>query len=766
MTDYTRSTHTVRIKGSAKDGSNTVGSTALSDTLDQDYDYYVDVEVLDAISLVLPNGFEIAYAINAAATPNCVPAIIDNTGDGNDIAPGDKNTSISAMQQFIGDTDPTQIMDVQVCLAVTMTGPDGTAHVLNCPPSNSSDIGGPETTANPRIIDDTDSGLAQDPGSEATRLQHVAKILAQDDPQTYPPPDYPSADNQTDDKFLVELITDAIAFDGPVGPIGMPSLNSEHPDRLELDQIDKTSIPIWGEQFCMSFVNPDIVLNGALSPAAECKDTTQYVTDPQTGYQVPPDNTDPNVYVYFPVDSQGPFVGLGKDGTGKVGTGIDMGPIWWITQAVESNLSVLVNFQWRDGAQIDVAIENGDADILKTDILTITGDVTGADHSTYKQAWALNFKSKSADTVVRASVSGGPWPVLDVYESPPMEHASGITQPCFQWAHDHGVPGYSSDYYNQPQAVGSGLEIEGAVYVSSDRVGPNNSIYALPGLKLIPDGAFGGLNEPGTSGVFTALHGAKSFRTPGGTLGAVISRFYWFKAVSKVWDHWWSPPHPGEAMWSLVILEAGATIEPQPETYLFYAETLEGSGDELCEFGWANTVFFDTPDPIKVSTGYEVVGAPELTVMNGKSEFSKAQFDKWMALPTTTFKHKDVQYQIGLNGGNAGQYWNLLDDEPQDGDTAYGDHPFAPTNWLTMPTINSSWIGYDYGVGSRDDTDSFAQINLPFAEIWQKAEGETKDTPTWERKPTWSWRNKATGWRWWVVDEYIGGDTGSETGLP
>ena len=88
--------------------------------------------------------------------------------------------------------------------------------------------------------------------------------------------------------------------------------------------------------------------NGALAPAITTNDTTKYVTDPVTGLQVPPDNTDPNIYIYWPgignlvngevkgaapsgTPTAGPFLGAGQ--------AVDMGPIWWIRQ-VGTNVNV------------------------------------------------------------------------------------------------------------------------------------------------------------------------------------------------------------------------------------------------------------------------------------------------------------------------------------------------------------------------------------------------------------------------------------------
>ena len=89
-------------------------------------------------------------------------------------------------------------------------------------------------------------------------------------------------------------------------------------------------------------------MTGALAPSITTNDTTKYVTDPVTGLQVPPDNTDPNIYIYWPgignlvngavmgaapsgTPTAGPFLGAGQ--------AVDMGPIWWIRQ-VGSNVNV------------------------------------------------------------------------------------------------------------------------------------------------------------------------------------------------------------------------------------------------------------------------------------------------------------------------------------------------------------------------------------------------------------------------------------------
>ena len=68
---------------------------------------------------------------------------------------------------------------------------------------------------------------------------------------------------------------------------------------------------VWGDQHLLFFPNlatgalgaatdAPVAVTGALMPAVTTNDTTKYVTDPVTGLQVPPDNTDPNIYIYWP----------------------------------------------------------------------------------------------------------------------------------------------------------------------------------------------------------------------------------------------------------------------------------------------------------------------------------------------------------------------------------------------------------------------------------------------------------------------------------
>lgn len=279
MATYTRTTHTVRCKSA--DGR-----------------FFADVEILDAVALLLPNGYEISYKLTAAS-----PTIIDATGDGNGKDAGTQATRLSHMKRLTGIAEPAQFFDAEICYAFTVTGPNNTQHGIWCPP----------TVAKGAITDNTGSGLGVPVSAgSTTRAQHVVKLTQQ-----------LGGGQQNTASYTLALLTDVVAFEGPP-PFGMPYVDETNPDGpADLPELDQ-SLPLWGEQHGLRFVNPSTVINGALVPSAKCNDTTIYVTDPQTGERVPPDNKDPNVYIFFPVGTGGPFLGAGQ--------AIDMGPIWWLRQ--------------------------------------------------------------------------------------------------------------------------------------------------------------------------------------------------------------------------------------------------------------------------------------------------------------------------------------------------------------------------------------------------------------------------------------------------
>lgn len=309
---YSRTTRTVRIK--SKNGN-----------------YFADVEILMAVSLTLPNGFLISYNISTPVDP----LIVDDTGDGNGRAGTSNTTRSSHMARLTGDpttSAKSQFFDVEVCDSFTITGPNNTQHLINCP----------STKSVPTIVDDAGGGLAITPPSDTqTRCQHVVKYTQQIPGATAAPFDNPA-------NFAYGRITDCMTFNGP--PWGMPYVTEAAPSTSSDLPVygtghspsDYSDAPMWYDFYGLVFDAPDIVVHGALQPGAACIDATQYVTNPNTGQIEPPPpdpNVDLNVYVYFPDSSGGPWLGtpvpLNSDGstpTKQGYNGIDMGPIWWIRQ--------------------------------------------------------------------------------------------------------------------------------------------------------------------------------------------------------------------------------------------------------------------------------------------------------------------------------------------------------------------------------------------------------------------------------------------------
>ena len=324
MTDFskiTRTTHTVRCRSANNQ-------------------FFADVEVLDGIALTLPNGAQISYKLRAQN-----PFITDKTGDGNGTAGSTDSTRSSHMQRYTGIANPKMCFDAEVCDAFTITGPNNTQFLVSCPTPwwaapGTSLIVGTNNIPNPLVTDNTGSGLATSPGNQATRAQHVVKLTK----QVY--------GHQVSSDYLLVYLTDAIVYLGPEGygmPFGDDIDGSGVPnDKIGAGYTPDSVLPIWGDQHLLLFPNPDTLTNGALTPAVTTNDTTKYVTDPVTGLQVPPDNTDPNIYIYWPgignlvngevsgaapsgTPTAGPFLGAGQ--------AVDMGPIWWIRQ-VGSNVNV------------------------------------------------------------------------------------------------------------------------------------------------------------------------------------------------------------------------------------------------------------------------------------------------------------------------------------------------------------------------------------------------------------------------------------------
>lgn len=273
----TRSTHKVRIKNP------------------HDKTIYVDVEVIDLVVLVKAKGTVYDYTgnqgnteeyiIDVTAKTNSHPLVIDNTGDGANIE-DPPNTDPKTQTEYTRSchmvrhqsaTDSTQMLDIEVLDAISFVLPNKAEMSLMMPPPGIRET----------VVDNTGNGLTVDSSFDTTRSTHIQEIQQLTD-GTVSDTDAPYTGRLADpipNKFLLNKKVDAISFTGP--------------NKGE-----------W-----LMFI-PQSTINDI--------DTTRYVTDPETGKPIPPDNTDPDPYVRWPKDSKGPW--LGKDPSAV----LNPGPLWWV----------------------------------------------------------------------------------------------------------------------------------------------------------------------------------------------------------------------------------------------------------------------------------------------------------------------------------------------------------------------------------------------------------------------------------------------------
>lgn len=195
----------------------------------------VDVEVLDAIAFRTINGEEVILNVTAE---NCSPFIVDDTGDGSDKSPANP-TRRTHMERIQSDSDKTQFFDIEVLDAIAFTDANGTEWILDMPKSGVNPFEKTEGTG----------------GSDTTRRTHVEKI------------GLPVIDGrQADKKFSMSIERcDDIAFrttNGREMILVCPSADDGSADRAS------------------THITPEGY-------------------DPNDESIVPPDNTDPDIYIKF-----------------------------------------------------------------------------------------------------------------------------------------------------------------------------------------------------------------------------------------------------------------------------------------------------------------------------------------------------------------------------------------------------------------------------------------------------------------------------------
>jgi len=302
------------------------------------------------------------------------------------------STRVTKLVRCRNKNIPQQYVDVEVLLAITLTGPDGVPVSYSLTPQNQG------TTVTPCIIDDTDQGgNGKGNPHNCSRLSHMERMTAADDPTQIldveildafvlvPPnnanPDGPDPANneenlggqidsgqynQAEHAFFCPnkkaslLVVDKTGLDQGQKPslldvtrsghINMVTNAGDTDDHTEFsDSVDDVVPPVKhpyvstikmdainfagpdGNTYCMIVPKP-----GQDNSEQVVIDATKYVDrDPFTGEEhVPPDNTDANVYVSFPdkpKQSQGANLKKAptSDQTGESGP-INQGIFWWI----------------------------------------------------------------------------------------------------------------------------------------------------------------------------------------------------------------------------------------------------------------------------------------------------------------------------------------------------------------------------------------------------------------------------------------------------
>jgi hypothetical protein len=266
---------------------------------------WIDVKIIDKVSFKSPSNPAQEHSGTKEITPftggpnvfeqmidltNPVPYIKDNSGDNNGTGDPNNCTRVSHMVRVTNPDDASQFLDIEICDGVAFATTEGQQEVLLFPASN----------ATARVVDGTpdSAGLENDPGIDATRLEHIVEIAATKD----------GTSTSTD------LATD---------PQGLDTENMETPPMVTL--VQRTDAMAFKAPNGLEFV---IAFDPKTKEEDNEIDTTRYLPDPVTGdLTVPPENTDPNPYIIFPPDPKT----KDKSGGPWLGTKLSVkpGPLWW-----------------------------------------------------------------------------------------------------------------------------------------------------------------------------------------------------------------------------------------------------------------------------------------------------------------------------------------------------------------------------------------------------------------------------------------------------
>lgn len=291
LNKYTRRTHLVRVWQVPPAGATGAAGAAPGAS---GSGWWLDFEVLDAISFYRENGLEVVISCN---TKKAVPYIVDDTGDGNAKTPSAADatrrshmTTVGASGASGGASGASPSFDVEVIDAAAFRDQNNEEWLLVNPSAKSV----------PYDVTDGTGGSAEN----TTRRCHDEWKTPVKSDGTFGVPNTgvnAGASGATDDYLTVQR-TDVMAFRGPNNEeivISSPSSDFDEGD-------------------------PPPLHGTGLQPGPRAQ---TYVWSPQGTYDVtspnspmPPANSDPHVYAFFPKKSS-PFT---KDAK------IACGPLWWI----------------------------------------------------------------------------------------------------------------------------------------------------------------------------------------------------------------------------------------------------------------------------------------------------------------------------------------------------------------------------------------------------------------------------------------------------